>query len=137
MTMPPAIGQVNIIDDKNWTFNDYLHHGDGEHVGADRQVQDEVVVVPVVAVPVVDGAGGPAGLQTKPAWGGCTLSDYWENVANVYYKYRKCPNTEEWWKTVEISRKLWQGWSYDDLFSEKEPNLNSKSTEKFSSKMIV
>ena len=39
------------------------HGCDGEHVGQDDQVEDVVVVVPEVAVPVVNGAGGAAGLQ--------------------------------------------------------------------------
>ena len=38
------------------------HGCDGEHVGQDDQVEDVVVVVPEVAVPVVNGAGGAAGL---------------------------------------------------------------------------
>ena len=33
------------------------HGGDGDHVGHDDQVEDVVVVVPEVSMPVVNGAG--------------------------------------------------------------------------------
>ena len=63
-----ASSQFNIIDDKNWAAsNEYLHPRDGEHVGEHRQVQDEVIVVPIVSVPVVNGAGCSTRFQTEPS----------------------------------------------------------------------
>ena len=44
----------------------YLHGRDGQHVGEDDQIDDKVVVVPKVPVPVINGAGRTTRLQTIP-----------------------------------------------------------------------
>ena len=44
------------------------HGRDGDHEGHDDQVEDVVVVVPEVAVPVVNGTGSTTGLQCVPTW---------------------------------------------------------------------
>jgi len=43
------------------------HGTDGDEVGEDHHKQDEQVVVPDIAMPVVDGAGCASGLQTIPS----------------------------------------------------------------------
>ena len=44
----------------------YLHGRDGQHVGEDDQIDDKVVVVPKVPVPVINGARRTTRLQTIP-----------------------------------------------------------------------
>ena len=44
----------------------YVHDRDGQHVGKDDQEDDIVVIVPIVAMPVVNGARCPTWLQTIP-----------------------------------------------------------------------
>ena len=45
---------------------DNVHAGDGEDVGENDQEEDVVVVVPEVAMPVVDSTGGSSWLQAIP-----------------------------------------------------------------------